>query len=91
MPRYLFLYSDGYTEIAPGVEVHNRQELGEGVGENPQKAWEQFCEEAGQWVEDHEIYTDSVYAVEIVGEIECISVEYNADLWEHVGNQEGGC
>lgn len=87
MPRYLFLYSDGYTEIMPGVEVHNRQELGDAAGANPQEAWENFVAE-NPWVEDYDIMTDAVYAVEIVGEIECISVEYNNDLWEHVGGPE---
>lgn len=91
MFRFLFLYSDGYTEINDKV-IENRQELGEGRGNNPQEAWEDFLSQengqVGEWVEEHGIMTDAVYAVQIVGDIDCISVEYNDDLWEHVGGPE---
>ena len=81
MKTYLFLYNDGYTEI-DGKEIANRQELGYAAGEGPHAAWESFCKE-NPWVESYDIMTDAVYFVEVVGTPECLSVEYNADLWEH--------
>lgn len=84
MPRYLFLWNDESVTDEEGNALD--VSLGIGEGPNPQDAFTAF-ENANKWVSDYAIYTDDITYVEIVGNPDNLSVEYNADHWAHVGGE----